>query len=85
MIDATGKYVTPGFIDPHSHSDFSLIVEPDGDSKLRQGVTTEVVGNCGESAAPAVGVWADEIQHTRFGPTERAGELEQFRRVSGSG
>jgi len=52
VIDAAGKYVTPGFIDLHSHSDFSLLVEPDGDSKLRQGVTTEVIGNCGESPAP---------------------------------
>ena len=55
VIDATGRYVTPGFIDPHTHSDFSLMVEPDGDSKLRQGITTEVVGNCGETPAPAYG------------------------------
>jgi N-acyl-D-amino-acid deacylase len=68
VIDATGKYVTPGFIDPHSHSDLSLLIEPDGDSKLRQGVTTEVVGNCGDSPAPAYGQWARELDHSRFGP-----------------
>ncbi len=70
VIDAAGKYVTPGFIDLHSHSDFSLMVEPDGDSKLRQGVTTEVIGNCGESPGPAYGQWAAELQHDRFAHTD---------------
>ena len=69
-INATGKFVTPGFIDLHSHSDFSLLVEPDGDSKLRQGVTTEAIGNCGESPAPAYGQWAEELQHDRFVNTD---------------
>lgn len=36
----------------HSHSDFSLLVNPRAESKIRQGVTTEVIGNCGTSAAP---------------------------------
>ncbi len=52
VIDATGMAVTPGFIDCHSHSDLTVMVEPLADSKLRQGVTTEIVGNCGTSAAP---------------------------------
>ena len=68
VVDAAGKYVTPGFIDPHSHSDFSLLIEPDGDSKLRQGVTTEVVGNCGETPAPAYGQWLEDITLSRFSP-----------------
>src|SRR5687768_11266007 len=51
-IDATGKYVAPGFIDCHSHSDWSLLANRDSDSTLMQGVTTEVVGNCGMSYAP---------------------------------
>ena len=42
----------PGFIDMHTHSDLSLLVCPGGDSKIHQGVTTEVVGNCGFSPAP---------------------------------
>jgi N-acyl-D-amino-acid deacylase len=62
-IDAAGKAVSPGFIDMHTHSDFSLLVEPDGDSKLRQGVTTEVVGNCGDAPAPAYGPWVEELEH----------------------
>lgn len=49
QIDATGKYVTPGFIDSHSHSDIQLFANPLCQSAVRQGVTTEVVGNCGFS------------------------------------
>jgi N-acyl-D-amino-acid deacylase len=52
VIDATGKIVCPGFVDAHSHSDWSLFANPTGESTIRQGVTTEVVGNCGESFAP---------------------------------
>jgi len=51
-IDVTGRVVCPGFIDMHAHSDLSLLVQPTGDSKLQQGVTTEVNGNCGFSPAP---------------------------------
>ena len=51
-IDAGGLLVAPGFIDIHSHSDFPILVDPRGLSKIHQGVTTEVVGNCGSSAAP---------------------------------
>jgi N-acyl-D-amino-acid deacylase len=47
--------VCPGFIDVHSHSDAYLLIEPLAPSKLYQGVTTEVVGNCGASAAPLTG------------------------------
>ena len=54
-IDATGRYVCPGFIDAHSHSDTYLLIEPDAPSKLYQGITTEIVGNCGASAAPLHG------------------------------
>jgi len=51
-IDATNLVISPGFIDIHSHSDNYLIVNPKAESKIRQGVTTEVIGNCGISAAP---------------------------------
>ncbi len=51
-IDAQGRIVAPGFIDVHTHSDFSLLATPGADSKVRQGITTEVVGNCGFSPAP---------------------------------
>jgi len=52
VIDATGKTVCPGFVDPHSHSDFTILTNPTAESTIRQGVTTEVVGNCGWSYAP---------------------------------
>lgn len=51
-IDASGLTVTPGFIDIHTHSDFSLLVNGKAESQIHQGVTTEVVGNCGHSCAP---------------------------------
>jgi N-acyl-D-amino-acid deacylase len=50
-IDAHGLVVAPGFIDPHSHSDFSLLTDGNAESKIRQGVTTEVIGESG-SVAP---------------------------------
>lgn len=53
--DATGRWVCPGFIDAHSHSDAYLLIEPSAPSKLFQGITTEIVGNCGASAAPRAG------------------------------
>jgi len=52
VIDAQGSTVSPGFIDMHSHSDFAPLINPYMESKVRQGVTTEVIGNCGSSAAP---------------------------------
>ena len=54
VIDASGLHVTPGFIDMHSHSDFSLLHDRDAKSSLSQGVTMEVIGNCGYSLFPVV-------------------------------
>ena len=53
QIDARNFVVCPGFIDVHSHSDFVFLRDPFSSFKLMQGVTTEVIGNCGFSAAPA--------------------------------
>ena len=60
-IDAAGRVVAPGFIDIHSHSDESVLVEPRLLSTLHQGVTTVVAGNCGSSSAPAIGLAAEEV------------------------
>jgi len=54
VIDGHGCVVAPGFIDIHSHSDFTLPLNPKAESKIHQGVTSEVVGNCGFSVAPAL-------------------------------
>lgn len=61
-IDAKGMFVCPGFIDIHSHSDLSAFVNPFCESKLRQGVTTELVGNCGYSLAPLL---SDAFEETK--------------------
>ena len=52
VIDATGKIACPGFVDAHSHSDRSIHANPEAQSTIRQGITTEIVGNCGSSHAP---------------------------------
>jgi N-acyl-D-amino-acid deacylase len=52
VIDASGLAVAPGFIDIHTHSDSVFLANPGADSKVRQGVTFEVGGNCGGSVAP---------------------------------
>jgi N-acyl-D-amino-acid deacylase len=54
MIDARGQVVAPGFIDIKTHSDWTLPLNPKAESKIRQGVTTEVIGHCGYSVAPAL-------------------------------
>ena len=54
IIDAEGLAVAPGFIDIKTHSDFTLPINPKAESKVRQGVTTEIIGHCGFSVAPAL-------------------------------
>ncbi len=51
-IDARGRAVAPGFIDVHSHDDFAVFLTPEMEFKTMQGVTTDVVGNCGLGASP---------------------------------
>ncbi len=52
QVDGSGKVLSPGFIDVHTHDDTNVIRQPEMLPKLSQGVTTVVVGNCGISAAP---------------------------------
>jgi len=66
-IDAGGRVVAPGFIDRHSHSDFSLLVDGNAESKIRQGVTTEVIGESG-SAAPRVRGSDSDVRGTGLRP-----------------
>jgi len=76
-IDGTARIVCPGFIDTHTHSDTYLLIEPSAPSKTHQGVTTEVVGNCGASAAPRIGnaqMPSDWASHTYPGSWQTVGE-----------
>ena len=52
VIDANGQVVAPGFIDSHSHSDLELLIKPMLAPKIRQGITTEVLGQDGVAMAP---------------------------------
>ena len=58
LLDIAGLHVAPGFIDIHSHSDFSLVAYPGAESRILQGITTEITGNCGSSSAPIAGLGA---------------------------
>ena len=64
VIDARGMCVAPGFIDIHTHSDGDIFDYPDDESRVFQGVTTEVTGNCGGSAAPGER-WSDVAAYFR--------------------
>ena len=55
VIDAKGLAVSPGFIDTHAHSEFTLLADHRAEGKISQGITTEIDGNCGLSAAPLYG------------------------------
>lgn len=60
VIEGKGLVLAPGFIDAHTHSDFNPLIYPGLSNKILQGVTTEVTGNCGMSAAPVLGGHAGE-------------------------
>jgi N-acyl-D-amino-acid deacylase len=74
VVDVQGKIVCPGFVDLHSHSDWTLLDCPTADSRIRQGITTEITGNCGSSAAPEtvdgverdVAAWFRELEAKRI-------------------
>jgi N-acyl-D-amino-acid deacylase len=55
IIDAKGLCICPGFIDAHAHSEFTLLADGRAEGKILQGITTEINGNCGLSAAPLFG------------------------------
>lgn len=89
VVDARGLALAPGFIDLHSHSDNAFIIEPKADSKIRQGVTTEVIGNCGMAAAQVGGEARREYVETmraRYGiDVTWSTFAEYFQRVEAAG
>ncbi len=64
VIDATDRVLVPGFIDMHSHADLSLLVEPEAESLVRQGITTVVTGQCGLSPAPLTKEYKEDTLQT---------------------
>ena len=52
ILDAGGLALAPGFIDLHSHSDFTFPAFPDSPQQVSQGVTSELIGHCGDTPAP---------------------------------
>ncbi len=62
VLDCTGLYVTPGFIDMHTHSDLDLFVDPHSSPKIRMGVTLEVLGQDGISVAPMRPEHVDQVR-----------------------
>src|SRR5438552_220 len=64
-VDAKGLFVAPGFIHIHTHSDIGILVEPTAECAVCQGVTTHVIGNCGDSPAP-ISEGYREIASRRF-------------------
>lgn len=80
VIDAKGLTVAPGFIDTHSHSEFTLLADSRAQGKIMQGVTTEINGNCGLSAAPLIGDAAvqRESDLNELGVKERWSTLREY-------
>jgi N-acyl-D-amino-acid deacylase len=60
VLDADGLVAAPGFVDIHSHSDYHLLLAPQAESSIRQGVTLEIGGNCGYAPAPIWSAWQAE-------------------------
>jgi N-acyl-D-amino-acid deacylase len=80
IVDAASKMVCPGFVDPNGHSDWTILANPTGDSFIHQGITSEIVGNCGNSFAPVSDLsrsfiggrlrqhaWSEPVEWSTFG------------------
>jgi N-acyl-D-amino-acid deacylase len=80
VIDAEGMAVAPGFIDTHAHSDFTILADPRAEGKVSQGVTTEINGNCGLSAAPLYDMAFERRQDDLkdLGIRERWNSLDEY-------
>lgn len=81
IIEAAGLAVSPGFVDIHSHTDVELLVNPKGESKIHQGITTDVAGNCGSSPFPLLKEDEDKMMETmatRHGVTARWNDIQGF-------
>lgn len=73
VVDAAGKIVSPGFIDIHTHSDVTMLLDEDADSGIRCGVTTQITGNCGLGVAPLL--HPDRAMQIKFIKSSIAGKF----------
>ncbi len=80
-VDATGRALAPGFIDVHSHDDFAVFLMPEMDFKVCQGVTTDIVGNCGLGAAPIDSVLCLPVVLRRRRASRRPARVGHLRRA----
>lgn len=80
IIDVRGLYVCPGFIDTHSHSEFTLLADGRAEGKICQGITTEINGNCGLSAAPLYGFALEQrgVELKELSIKERWNSLSEY-------
>jgi N-acyl-D-amino-acid deacylase len=80
IIDAREMVVSPGFIDTHAHSDFTIVADPRAEGKIYQGITTEINGNCGLSAAPLYGAVIEKRAEDfkELGISEKWNTLRQY-------
>ena len=85
IIPAKGLVVAPGFIDAHAHSDFTLLADSRAEGKILQGVTTEINGNCGMSAAPLYGKAQERREEDlrELGISERWNTVGEYRMIIG--
>jgi N-acyl-D-amino-acid deacylase len=67
LIECSGRFISPGFIDIHTHSDLTILLNRRAESAVRQGVTTQLIGNCGMSPAPVNVEYLTELKH-QWGP-----------------
>ncbi|MBI5051004.1 MAG: D-aminoacylase [Nitrospirae bacterium] len=80
VVNVKGFYICPGFIDAHSHSEFTVLADGRAEGKICQGVTTEINGNCGLSAAPLYGLAFEQRQKDleEFGIKERWNSFHEY-------
>ncbi|MBR2909965.1 MAG: amidohydrolase family protein [Lentisphaeria bacterium] len=83
IIDGNKRILSPGFIDAHGHSDLSVLAYPDGFSKVSQGVTTEIAGNCGLSAFPLTGENREHLEelYANYNYTLEWSDFTSYRQV----
>ena len=87
IIDVSGNIISPGFIDIHSHSDISYFLPYTPESKIYQGVTTEIIGNCGSSVVPLskenkmeVSNFFNSITEIKSSKTLKSNNIEEYKK-----